>query len=699
MSQVSNHILRRVYLLFGLFGLFGLLIVLRIAALQLNKAAWVQKEAEEQVFFKKVMADRGNILAENGTILATSLPFYRLAVDPTVIDTVTYESFSDSLYKLSVLIATQIEAESPQDTTIDSLKVYRDIHEAIATGDRHLYLSRRKLNFRELEIAQTWPILRLGRFGGGLVVEKFNNERFYPMEDLARITLGRLVDDTVAIRGIEYSFNRDLRGRDGYMLAQKVVGGSYVPLHNFSDDGSQDGYDVVTTLDVDMQEVVERALERGVERHYAKYGVAILMEVETGKIRAIANYPETYNHAIATSIEPGSTFKTASAAALIEDSLVTTTDIIDTEEGKITFDDKEITDNGHVWGEIPFEKVFAHSSNVGVSKTIFEHYYEEPEKYMAHLRNFGFFDVANLQIEGEPKPTVITPDDPEWTIATLPSLSYGYSLEVTPIQMATFYNGVANGGRLMRPWLVKEVRDNAQVLQQYGPEVINEQMIRPETAAELTHLMEAVVEYGTAHKAFRNMPFRVAGKTGTARKTKAGVGYIREYRASFGGFFPADNPRFTLFVLVDEPDGGYASGGSVAAPIFRDIAAEIYRMDQELATPPEGDGRPGDKPAPRAILAQSARVLYPQLGISTSGAPDAEWYTTESNGHEVKLLAPEHKEGRIPDMRGMTGRDALRLLEPLGLEVSIQGTGRVRRQSLLPGYQYSETSKITLFLG
>ncbi len=701
MNQVSNQILRRVYVLFGLFVLVSILILLRIVALQLNKSTWVRKQIEEQVFFKKVMADRGNILAEDGTILATSLPFYRVAMDPTVLDTMRWERFADSLYQLSVLFATQVEApESPRDSTTDSLKVYRAVREAMATGDRHLYLSRKKLNFKDLERVETWPILNRGRFGGGLVVEKFNNERYYPMGDLARITLGRLIDDTVAIRGIEYSFNQDLRGRDGYLLAQKVVGGSYVPLDNYGDDGAEDGRDVVTTLDVDMQDVVERALARGVKRHYAKYGVAILMEVETGKVKAIANYPETYNHAIATSIEPGSTFKTASATALIEDGLVSPDSLIDTGDGTILYDDKEVTDNGHAWGEISFEKVFAHSSNVGVSKTVYEAYDSLPKRYMDHLKDFGFFDLANLQIVGEPKPMIITPEDPEWNIATLPSLSYGYSLEVTPLQMATFYNGLANYGKLMRPWLVKQVREDAEVLRSYGPEVINPQMCRRSTAEQVHRLMEAVVDYGTAHKAFRGMPFKVAGKTGTARKTKVGVGYIRKYRASFGGFFPGDDPRYTLYVMVDEPDGGYASGGSVAAPIFRDIAEQIHRMDQGQTQPPEGlEGRPSDKPAPRALFAQSAQVIYDQLGIETSGAPQADWYSTRSNGHEVQLEQLDVEEGRIPDVRGMTGRDALRLLEPLGLDVRIKGTGRVRRQSLLPGYQYRAESRITLFLG
>ncbi len=699
MSQVSNQILRRVYVLFGLFVLFGALVGLRIMALQFNKSTWVRKEMDQQVFFKKVMADRGNIVAEDGTPLATSLPFYRLAMDPTVLDTSSWESFADSLYQLSVLIATQVEAESPQDTTIDSLRVYREVKEALATGDRHIYLTRKKLNFLELGEAESWPIINRGRFQGGLVVEKFNNERYYPMGDLARITLGRLVDDTVAIRGIEYSFNQDLRGRDGYILAQKVVGGSYVPLNDYGNDGAVDGYDVVTTLDVDMQDVVEKALARGVEKHYAQYGVAILMEVETGKIKAIANYPETYNHAIATSIEPGSTFKTASAIALIEDSLISAQDTVDTGDGKIMFDDKEITDNGHVWGNISFEKVFAHSSNVGVSKTIFKHYYEEPEKFMDHLKNFGFFELANLQIKGEPKPRIIGPDDEDWTIATLPSLSYGYSLEVTPLQMATFYNGLANGGRLMRPWLVKEIRDNSHLVSQYGPAVINEEMCSPQTADAVRGLMEAVVDYGTAKRAFYNMPFQVAGKTGTARKTKAGVGYVRKYRASFGGFFPSEKPRFTLYVMVDEPDGGYSSGGSVAAPIFREIAQEVYRMDQRLARPPQNpSGKPTQKPVVKAVYAQSAQTIYPELGLSTSGAPNSDWYQATSNGHEIRFESMDLPEGRIPNLKGMTGRDALLLLESLGLDVIIQGTGRVRRQSLLPGYKYSPESTITLFL-
>jgi cell division protein FtsI (penicillin-binding protein 3) len=693
MNQVSDRILRRVYLLFGIFVLMGLVVLLRIFALQVNYSHWAEKEVEEQVFFKKVLADRGNILAEDGTIMATSLPFYKVAMDPGIIDTTQWESFADSLYKLSLLFTTYFDEEEK-----DTLRVYRRVKYAMETKDRHVYLHPKKLNFREMDMVREWPILRRGKWKAGLIVDKFSRERFYPMGELARITLGKIVDDTIPLRGLEYSFHDELRGEDGYLLAQKVVGGSYVPVNQYGDESSVDGFDVVTTLDVDLQDIVEDALKKGVEKNYAKYGTAILMEVKTGKVKAIANYPETYNHAVATRIEPGSTFKTASAAALLEDKLVSPADTIDTGNGSVMYDDKEVSDNGHAWGKISFEKVFAHSSNVGVSKTVFEKYGEEPEKYLEHLKKFGFFDVVNNQLAGEPQPRIIMPEDEEWTIATLPSLSYGYSLLVTPLQMATFYNGIANDGKLLRPWFVKEVTDNSRIVAQYGAEVLNEQMLSIETIDQLKELMGAVTDYGTAASAFRKSDIKVAGKTGTARKTEVGKGYVRKYRASFGGFFPADTPRYSLYIMIDEPDGGSSSGGKVAAPVFREIVDRIYLMDIQLSKPPERkDGKPVDKPAPGGVYAEAARTIYKELGISTSQGPNSEWFATKTNNHQVNLSVLEVEPGKVPDVRGMSSRDALVLLERQGLQVVIKGTGRVKSQSLLPGHRPEEGSQITLF--
>lgn len=678
----------------GLFLIFGAAILLRILAVQLNGDHWAQREVDQQVFFKKQVADRGNILAEDGTILATSLPFYKIALDPTVIDTAAWLNFPDSLMILAANLATHFGGEEK-----DTLAYYNRVMEAMRKKDRHLYLTRQKINFQELKMVRTWPIVRWGRYEGGFIIEKFNNERFYPMGDLARITLGRIIQDTVPIRGIEYAYNHDLRGADGYILAQKVAGKSYVPLDQYGEEVAVDGRDIVTTLDVDMQDVVEKALARGVERHVAKFGTAILMEVETGKIKAIANYPETFNYAVATQIEPGSTFKTVSATAMMEDGLIEICDTIDTGNGTILYDDKEVTDDGKAWGKIDFERVFAYSSNVGVSKAVNDRYKENPERYMEHLERFGLTHTVNTQLQGEPVPQLIRPGDTDWNVATLPSLSYGYSIQVTPLQMATFYNGLANNGKLIRPWVVRAIQDNGRSIMTYEPEILHPRMCSPETAIKVRELLKAVAEYGTAKRAFKDLPFAVAGKTGTARKTKRGVGYIRKYRASFGGYFPADKPRFTLYVMVDEPDGGYASGGRVAAPIFREIAEEIYRMDMQLAQPPHNKTeKPAVQPAPKAVFAQSAREIYEELGIQTSNGPTAKWLQTASNGHQVNLDSLAYTDGIIPNLKGMTGRDALYLLQELGCKVVLRGTGRVRRQSLLPGYRFKEGAAITLFL-
>lgn len=694
MKQVSNDILSRIYILFGLFLLFGGAVLLRVGGLQWQKDSWVQREMDKKIFFKKMIADRGNILAEDGSILATSIPFYRIAMDPSRLDTSAFLNFNDSLMTLAINLANNFGGEEK-----DTMLYYNRIHSAIASGDKHLYLTRQKINFRELEMVKKWPIMSLTSYNGGVMEEKFENERFYPMGDLAKVTLGRLVDDTLGIRGIEAAYNQELRGRDSYILAQRVVGRSYVPLDQYGEARAKDGFDIRTTLDVDMQDVVETVLARGVENNYAKFGVAILMEVETGAIKAIANYPEDYNYALAFQYEPGSTFKTAAATALLEDKLIRMCDTLNTGNGELTFDDKVITDNGAAYGRLDFEQAFSRSSNVFMAMAIDNNYVAIPDRYIWHLKNFGFGDASFNQFEGIPNPRMIEPKDTnQWTIATLPSLAYGYSVMVTPLQMATFYNGLANRGKLMRPWLVEEIRNDSRVMQRFGPEVLNEEMCSEETAAQMRELMKGVVDryYGTAYKAMKGLPFSVAGKTGTVRVNENGR-YVRKYRASFGGFFPADNPRYTLFVMVSEPNGGTSGGGTVAAPIFKDIAADIYKLDQGLARPPEmKDPKARKQPVDGAVFAQTAEIVYPQLGITASSMPDAEWLEVESSGHQINLKELE-TEDRVPNLKGMSARDAIHLMEKMGVRVRLQGFGRVRRQSLLPGYRLNEGAKITLF--
>lgn len=692
-KKVSDSILFRVYILFGLFVLFGIVIVLRVFALQVNHDRWVKKEIEEQVIFKKVVADRGNILSEKGAIMAASLPFYKIGLDPTLIDTTQIESFTDSVMELSIKLAHKFDWENK-----DTMLYYNKIKKALAMHDRHVYLTRKTLDHKTLQQVKTWPILNMGRYKGGFIIEKIHNKRYYPYGDLAKITLGRIVNDTLGIRGIEHSYNSELRGRDGFMLMQKIAGDHYIPLAQYGEEPSDDGLDVQTTLDVDLQDIVERALERGVEKHKAKFGTAILMEVSTGKIKAIANYPEYYNYGVARSVEPGSTMKLAAALAAMEEGIISPGDTVDTGDGVIQYDDKEIKD-GAAYGRISFEQCFAKSSNVCLSKVIHEGFGDTPNKYHQYLDRFGLTEPVNEQLKGEPNPVVIRPGDKHWNITTLPSMAIGYSMKVTPLQMAAFYNAVANEGVWMRPWIVKEVRDNAKVLASYGPEAAQTRICADSTIDDVRQLLTAVVDYGTA-KNIKGTPFKIAGKTGTARKSIKGK-YRNLHQASFGGYFPADNPSYTLYVMVDEPSNGAISGAKVAAPIFKEIAEQVYKMDLRLSESiVKRTERPNKIPAPKAISSSSAKEIYPALNISSSGIPDGDWLKTNSNGHQVNFQAMALKENRVPDVRGMSARDAINLLERSGLQVRVRGNGRVKRQSLQAGYIIGKRrNTVTIFLG
>ncbi len=694
MKKVSDNILTRVYVLFALFVFCGFIVMIRVMALQINRPYWVNKELEEKVFFKKVVADRGNILSEDGTILATSVPFYRIAWDATILDTTQLENyrFQDSAFALAVLMA-----ENFSDEGKDTALYFNRILTAYHTQDKFTYLTRKLLSFRELEEVKTWPILNLGRYRGGFITEKIHNKRHYPFEELARVTLGLMQNDTLGIRGIEASYNNQLRGRDGYILAQKIRGGAHIPLDQYGENESEDGMDVTTTLDMDLQDIVYSALRKGVDAEEARFGTAILVEVKTGKIKALANYPEDYNYGIATLLEPGSTFKLASAMAVLDDQLIDVCDTIDTNPGKVIFDDKEITDGAN-YGKLTVEQGFAKSSNVFWAKLIDSLYRDRPEVFIQHLERLGLTGTANDQLVGEPSPVIHRPGDDMWTVASLPSMAIGYSMQLTSLQMATAYNTIANGGIRMKPWLVKEVRDDANILLSYGPQAVEERVCSPETAQKLTEMMMEVIEHGTAWN-IKGTSFRIAGKTGTARKTQGGQ-YVKKHVASFGGFFPAGRPRYTLYIMVDEPGTGRYYGNQVAAPIFKEIAERIFEFDWEMATPPtKRNNRPAARPSRQLLYAQNAQTVFGGLNISTSELPEGEWVVTKDNDHQVDYKLYEPSSGRVPNVKGMSSRDALIMLEKAGVNVQLVGHGRVKRQSLLPGYRVGKNTNITLYLG
>ncbi|MFO0399973.1 MAG: penicillin-binding protein [Sphingobacteriia bacterium] len=696
MSKVSDTILKRVYLLFAGFIFFGVLVCVQVLRLQWGKADYYEaRKNRERVYKRNMLADRGSILADDGSVLATTLPFFRIAIDATRMDPRYFPNFPDSLNALCTALATQFgEGEA------DIVHFKRLILHARQEGDRHVYLFpyRRLCTIRELKQIEQMPIFGQGRYRGGLIVEKVNNSRFYPLDNLAKITLGSMRNDTVGSRGIEYSFNRQLRGRDGQMLVQRVGGGVEVPLNYIYEVEAQDGLDIQTTLNVNIQDVTDAALRQAVEKHRAKWGLAIVMEVQTGEIKALANYPESYNHAVATRLEIGSTFKLVSTLALMESSQIQPDDSVDVGKGRIEYADRVLKDD-YISGRISLQEAIERSSNVGVSKLVNAHFRHNPEKFYLQLDALGITRPVHFQLKGEPFPKLIRPQDKAYNATTLPWLSIGYNISLTPLQMLTFYNGLANGGVMLQPLIVKEIRSKTQVLKTYEAEVLNPKMCSEQTLSQLQAMLRGVVERGTA-RSIRKSKVPIAGKTGTAQRLKDGH-YTKAYVSSFVGYFPADQPRYSCIVLINEPEGGDYYGGDVAAPVVREVAealqaTRLQPLQAHLAVPAAG-ARPS-LPASRALHRHDAQVQYKHLRIPTEHKPSTDYVRVRTSPQGVSLHAYRLQDKLVPDVKGMPAKDAMALLENLGLRVALRGHGQVYRQSLKAGSRLYRNQLIVLDL-
>ncbi len=698
MNRVPDTILIRVYLLFAGFLLFSFAVIGQVVRVQyVEGKKWKELEQKERIFSLPIRADRGNILADDGALLATSLSYYRIGIDLKALRKDSFPNFSDSLQVLCENLALYFgkgekEARDYQDRILKGM----DPANLQKVKYQYIPLIADWIDYEQLQLVNTWPILNRGRKISGLVVDK-KQKRFYPYQQLGRMTLGLVNDSAKAIRGLEYSFNRELRGADGLVMAQRLAGNVMMPLDHFGEKLAQDGFDIQTTLNINMMDVVRQAIQTAVEQHQAKYGLAILMETQTGQIKAIANYPEEYNYAVATLMEPGSTFKIASAIALLEDQAITPTDTVDAGNGSIRFYDKVITDH-EPHGKIPFAKAIAVSSNVAISKLVNDYYRQDPARFLAHLDKMGLNQTSGIELTGEPNPYMIRPTDPNWSPVNLPSLSFGYGVKLTPMQLITFYNALANGGQLVKPSLVTAIRDKSQIYKSFTPVVRNPQICSEKTLKEIQKMMELVVEEGTA-KNIGKTDYKVAGKTGTVRKLINGK-YESLYRASFVGYFPADNPRYTCLILIDEPSGGEIYGSQVAAPVFREIADNIYSTDLHLNQEafPEAGASSRRYPVTRLASLDNLKNIYNELNISAPAQPEAQWVRARRTQGIVKLTAYTPRKEWVPDVTGMSARDAVALLENLGMKVKRYGHGRVRKQSLVPGTTIQRKNPQTILL-
>lgn len=701
--NIKRSIVLRVRIAFILVAIFAGLIFYRITHLQFVEGEkWAAKSENQNFQFRQVSATRGNVYAADGSLLATSLPFYRVVLDPLI---VKEEAFRAGIDSLSYLLSGYYK-----DKSAASYK--RIIKDARVNGKRYVILNRKQIGYQDMQKMSKWPIFRKGRASGGVIFEKVE-KRYRPFNNLAGRTVGFLNEDKLGV-GIEFSFNEYLEGRNGNALFQRIAGGSWKPVFDATDIKPDDGLDVQTTLDVNIQDVAETALLRQLVNKDAEFGCVVVMEVATGHIKAIINlerkkggngYNESYNYAVGEQglTEPGSTFKLLSMLALLEEGKVGLKDSIDTGNGTYRFYDRNMNDakNGG-YGKITVREVFEKSSNVGISKMVDQHFGHQPSKFLSYVEKAGLNKPIDFQLIGEGTPYFKTPGGKYWYGTTIPWMSIGYEVKITPLQTLMLYNAVANDGVMVKPMIVKAVAKGSQITKEFQTEIVRKSIASEKTIQQLQSLLEGVVTHGTA-KNLLNDNYKIAGKTGTAQKIVNGR-YIQRYYTSFAGYFPADNPKYSAIVVIDSPKGFNVFGGDVSAPVFKEISDRIYAQDLDLNTLiyPKSQLAISNSGLPniRAGKVDELQMICNQLGISNhyKGEEGESWVKSAVNNRSIEWKTNKVDSPMVPDVSGMSLRDALYVLENKGLRVVYQGKGRVNGQSINPGSAIGKNSVIRLVL-
>ena len=648
--------------------LFSLIIfrVIDIQYLQGNKYRKISKDLTRKPF--AIEANKGNVYASDGNLLATSMSKFTIRMDVMSVDV---KIFDRDVVKLSINLANFL-GKSPKFFE-------KKLRNARKSKNRYILIAK-DIGYNDYMKMKQFPIFKLGVYKGGFIAEH-KTVRAHPIGKIAERTIG--YHDNRGDAGIEGAFVDYLKGEDGLRWKQKIAKGQWKPINDVNEKEPVQGYDVVTTLDVNIQDITHHALLRQLEYFEADHGCAVVMETATGEIKAISNlgrtsagkYYEKRNYAVWEAHEPGSTFKLASLMAALDDKMIDTSTVVDTEKGRIFIHGKRVEDSQRGgYGEISAARVFEVSSNVGIVKLIREHYDDKPEKFIDHLKDYGLTNKIGLPIKGEGKPIVYYPGKPGWNKISLEWMSWGYSIAVTPLQTLMLYNAVANNGEMVKPRFVKELRKENRIKKSFQKEVINPQIASPETINKLKKVLENVVEKGTANNIYSSN-FSMAGKTGTAKKyvgrhvnkkgdTIAGGYSNKRYVASFAGFFPADLPKYSCIVVIHDPlkKKGYY-GATVAAPVFKEIAQKIYTttsVDDDLVKEKFSSQKIGDQYA----------SFYKKIK------------NTET----------------IPNVIGMPAMDAVSLLENVGLNVKIKGIGKVKKQSIKKGTLIKKGATIILNL-
>ncbi len=681
--------------------LFALAIAVKLFTIQLVEGEkWLARAETVSTTYRIVEPDRGHIYSEDGRLLATSVPEYEIRMD-MVPNGLTDDLFRANIDSLSIRLAGIFA-----DRTASEYK--RDLTDARHRKERY-HLIKRKVDHTQVQTLRTFPLFRLGRYKGGMVAEK-HTARIRPFGRLASRTVGYVLRDNSTV-GLEGGYDKWLRGVTGRRLERRLTGGVWMPIDDGDGVDPKPGSDIHTTIDMNLQDVADAALEAQLRKHGAQYGTLVVMEVETGYIKAICNltrkdssYVADLNYAISQATEPGSTFKLASLMIGIEDGLIKPTDTVDTRKGQVRFHDRIMKDSHEGgYGRITVQRAFELSSNTGVSLAVNKAYQKDPKRFVDGLRRMGLADATDVMIPGEAVPTMRNPGEKGWSGVSLPWMSIGYEVALTPLQVLTFYNAVANNGRMMQPQFVDHISRNGKTIERFEPKVSNAKICSKGTLDIVHGMLQGVVDSGTAVN-LKAAHFDIAGKTGTAQIARNGS-YKSEglsYQASFVGYFPADAPKYSCIVVVNGPTMSGYYGNVVAGPIFKEIADKIYSNRLEL----QQEVLLAEVTGPRTPISLSGhsgdlRTALQGLNVPMVVEGEGEWATTTAGDSTVVLSArgiPTDAMDLVPNVLGMGLRDAIYILENRGLRVRIQGSGMVRRQSIMPGSRASMGSTITIEL-
>lgn len=712
-EERKNSLFIKYFFLIAFILMMFVAIILRASYIYVAEGhEWRKMSQENKVAEVVLDPQRGDILSHDGKVLASSIPYYYMLIDFRAdgYTTERYKKEVDSLLRknlpeLSRKLSAKIGDKS-------AYEYERHIMNGYKTKSRQFQLSRKRVSFVDKLEIQQYPFLSLSRGKNGLY-DKELLQREKPFGSLASRTIGDVYADKGkgGKNGLELAFDSLLRGEPGVGLRRRVRG--YNVVEKLKEP--KNGYDVITTIDVKTQDIAERVLREQLQTLDAEMGLVVLMDVKTGEIRAISNmgrvsegvYAETKNHAVADELEPGSTFKIASMMVALEDGVVDVSDSVFCENGAWAIHRRVMKDHnwnkgGYGWLKVP--EIIHNSSNIGIAKIIEENYKDNPSKFVEGLYRIGLNKTFWMPIPGAGSPKIKHPvkNKEQWWSTTLPWMSMGYETQIPPIYSLTFFNAIANNGKMVAPHFVKRVVNNGMTIKEYRTEVLNPNICSYSTLNKLKRMMEGVVEVGTGKGAYS--PYiRLAGKTGTAQVSLGKSGYgMGGHQVSFCGYFPAENPKYTGIVVIRRPRNGYASGGAMAGAVLRKIAEQEYARTFTVSP----DEIPMDStlspiPLTKGGSLTDLEMVIDELDLkikSTEQTSDTKWSKTQSSPEGIEIAPVTVRDGLVPNVVGMGLKDALYLLESQGLHVSVSGYGRVVSQSIQGGARANKGQTIGIRL-